>query len=273
MIRPDKKEAFTLIELLVVIAIIALLLSIILPALRKTKDQAKFTVCKTGLHQYGLAAEMYLNDNDEYFPSPYAWLHNFWIMPSSEWACAWHNTNNNYDVVPEKAGTMWPYIDSKKIHVCPKLSELAKPYGHFHRDHDPSIPIVPQYGYCTNGFLGTQGDDQDWYCVMPKKSLVKAPASIFQFAEENTWFLYNLSEWSLNNNHLIGRTAPYNPEDYCGAFGSFHQVSSVGIAKQVEANGTRLVDDQYIGVSNAVFLDGHLEVVHPKDTFRLGWPK
>jgi prepilin-type N-terminal cleavage/methylation domain-containing protein len=53
------RKAFTLIELLVVIAIIALLLSIIVPALRKAKDQARKVICASNLSQLGKALEMY----------------------------------------------------------------------------------------------------------------------------------------------------------------------------------------------------------------------
>lgn len=55
----SNKKGFTLIELLVVIAIIALLLSIIIPALSKVKEQAKSTICKTRLKELILAVHVY----------------------------------------------------------------------------------------------------------------------------------------------------------------------------------------------------------------------
>lgn len=58
------KKGFTLIELLVVISIIALLLSILMPALSKVKEQARILVCKTNLHQWGIAIMTYTSDND-----------------------------------------------------------------------------------------------------------------------------------------------------------------------------------------------------------------
>jgi len=59
---PAKIRGFTLIELLVVIAIIALLLSVVMPALRKAKEAAKRTVCSSHLKQMGLASMAYMND-------------------------------------------------------------------------------------------------------------------------------------------------------------------------------------------------------------------
>ncbi|MFQ6036093.1 MAG: type II secretion system protein [Sedimentisphaerales bacterium] len=73
-----KKRGFTLIELLVVIAIIALLMAILMPALRRVKEQARTVGCLSNLRQWNFVCAMYTEDNDGKFwsglnPKGYWW--------------------------------------------------------------------------------------------------------------------------------------------------------------------------------------------------------
>lgn len=64
------RRAFTLIELLVVIAVLAMLMTLLLPALQRARKQARAVVCQANLRQWGTFMAMSVNDNGGSFWSP-----------------------------------------------------------------------------------------------------------------------------------------------------------------------------------------------------------
>jgi prepilin-type N-terminal cleavage/methylation domain-containing protein len=105
----DKRRAFTLIELLVVIAIIALLMSILMPALQRTREQARAVVCRSHLQQWSLCLNMYTSDYDGRF------------MPGidEDWA------TGQYSWIY----TLIPYYNDPAIRLCPKAKRTLEQGG------------------------------------------------------------------------------------------------------------------------------------------------
>jgi len=109
------KRGFTLIELLVVIAIIAVLLAILMPAMRKIKEIARETACKSNLKNVGLAVQMYLDDYERKIPH---------TQSSNQFL--WYQSDGKTRRKAGSSGTYWgtyyfEYLKNTKIFGCPSL--------------------------------------------------------------------------------------------------------------------------------------------------------
>jgi len=108
------RRGFTLIELLVVISIIALLLAILMPALARIRKEARSTVCKAHLKQWGAFFSMYTGDYNGSLPEGYRGiknsvgdiLSNFWTQATEPY-----------------------YKDAPKLLFCPSATKLESEGG------------------------------------------------------------------------------------------------------------------------------------------------
>lgn len=165
-----RRNRFTLIELLVVIAIIAILASLLLPALNKARQRARSTACANTLGNLGKMFAFYVDDNREYLPL------------YSEQSIGVTSNYKTWFYESAARGELTPYIGAGQEHTACWIGMVGYGAGVHLRSRwsCPELEVnsgsLSSYGYNCNVNENANGWQGTYDCGRLKTSRFKTPS-------------------------------------------------------------------------------------------------
>ncbi len=247
-----REKAFTLIELLVVISITALLLAILMPTLRRVRNQARSVVCQSNLRQWGTLLQMYINDNNGLLPRSVTYNH---VDDES--------TNAQFD-----HWWLFVYLDpqgqAKQLHCCPQATKLANPT-------DGASPVGGTFMAWGRLFsirktnFGSYGFNQSAACTEEMENS--------EYLKPRVWRRYQVS--GNDRIPMFFDSAWPIVDAWYGFNGSLPEYDAIPdlTSRSPPAFRHSCCINRHNGTVNALFLDGGTRNVGLKELWTLKWHK
>lgn len=238
MYHKQHRTGFTLIEILVSIAIIGVLISILVPALHNARKKAKAVVCGTRLRQLGVANELYLN--------------NFNSYPGHKWQ------------LDDGTKIRWPdaiamFLSSEELLICPSVSDWIvgrnNSYGYNYK----------YLGSLRNNLAGPTPP-----CERFPVQRVAAPAKTIAYADCDGvgWTKPYIADQSIKDPDALGQHG-YTLDPTFIPVHSNQTINADGIVDSFAYREYRsYISDRHQGGSTAVWVDGHVSQIRPKDVYK-----